>query len=661
MWAKKIVIAVLMSIVAVFCSQLCPAQVHAGPKPGTDTAAIMGLIRAANMQAVPDSAIKLFAEAARQSAAGNFALGSATALCAIGSRHCDMGRYTEAMDFCRRAQAFAQQSGDRAQIAFSRNLEGVIHFLQGNYVGASAAYFTALQGLPQVDTHTWKAAINVYTNLANLASRMQQDDKVLQYLNKGEALSRNEQITLGRADMLLAGILINKGNYYERKLMPDSALKYYEEVETITQRMDPANGKRLRFLVLAEVNMAAVYLQMGRYEQAAEKARHGMMVAQNKYTFITLGAAYTLGEALRQMKQYNEAEQVLKAALQENTRSNTKDRAVQGYATLARIYRQTGRYKEALAVTDSLIALKDTLVNASRVQEVTLAEARYETAAKDAQIAHNELLITRQQHNLTTKNLWIGAILGVVMLLGMLLASLYYISRQKQANVIRLLQQQNTIGILKGVVQGEENERVRLARDLHDGIGGMLSATKMRFMALRHENEAIAASVRYAEAIGLLDKMGDEIRKTAHNLMPEVLQRQDITDAIRTYCSDMQAGTTVQIAFQHLGNFDWMPADLKLNVYRIVQELVKNVLQHAGATHCMVQIMMLEDYLTVSVEDDGTGFDTQNVTEGIGLKNLKARILSHEGHYTLRSGKDAGTTVYIEFEVKAIMNNRTEK
>jgi signal transduction histidine kinase len=249
----------------------------------------------------------------------------------------------------------------------------------------------------------------------------------------------------------------------------------------------------------------------------------------------------------------------------------------------------------------------------------------------------------------------------VVLLLGMLLASLYYISRQKQANVIRLLQQQNTIGILKGVVQGEENERVRLARDLHDGIGGMLSATKMRFMALRHENEAMATSVRYAEAIGLLDKMGDEIRKTTHNLMPEVLQRQDITDAIRTYCSDMQAGTTVQVAFQHLGNFNWMPTDLKVNVYRIVQELVKNVLQHAGATHCMVQMMMLEDYLTVSVEDDGAGFDTQNITEGMGLKNLKARILSHEGHYTLRSGKDAGTTVYIEFEVKAIMNNKTEK
>jgi signal transduction histidine kinase len=618
----------------------------------------MGLIRQANMQGVPDSAIKLFAEAARQSAAGNFALGSATALCAIGSRHCDMGRYAEAMDFCRKAQVFALQSGDRAQIAFSRNLEGVIHFLQGNYVGASAAYFAALQGLPQVDTHTWKAAINVYTNLANLASRMRQDDKVLQYLNKGEALSRDEKITLGRADMLLAGILINKGNYYERRLMPDSALKYYEEVAHITQRMDPANGKRLRYLVLAEVNMAAVYLQTGRYEQAAEKARHGMMVAQNKYTFITLGAAYTLGEALRQMKQYNEAEQVLKAALKENTRSNTKDRAVYGYATLARVYRQTGRYKEALAVTDSLIALKDTLVNTSRVQEVALAEARYETAAKDAQIARNELLITRQQNKLTTQNLWIGAILGVVLLLGMLLASLYYISRQKQANVIRLLQQQNTIGILKGVVQGEENERVRLARDLHDGIGGMLSATKMRFMALRHENEAMATSVRYAEAIGLLDKMGDEIRKTTHNLMPEVLQRQDITDAIRTYCSDMQAGTTVQVAFQHLGNFNWMPTDLKVNVYRIVQELVKNVLQHAGATHCMVQMMMLEDYLTVSVEDDGAGFDTQNITEGMGLKNLKARILSHEGHYTLRSGKDAGTTVYIEFEVKAIMNNK---
>jgi signal transduction histidine kinase len=210
------------------------------------------------------------------------------------------------------------------------------------------------------------------------------------------------------------------------------------------------------------------------------------------------------------------------------------------------------------------------------------------------------------------------------------------------------------------VVQGEENERIRLARDLHDGIGGMLSATKMRFMALRHDNEGLVSSPKYLEAMGLLDIMGDEIRKTSHNLMPEVLLKQDLAEALRTYCNTIQTGIDLHIDFQSFGTFETLPNDFKLNIYRIVQELLKNTVQHAKATYAIVQLMRLEAYITVSIEDNGIGFNTDETKDGIGLHNLKTRVLSLEGHYTLKSEPGKGTMVYIEFGFPEVGGTRSE-
>jgi two-component system, NarL family, sensor kinase len=118
---------------------------------------------------------------------------------------------------------------------------------------------------------------------------------------------------------------------------------------------------------------------------------------------------------------------------------------------------------------------------------------------------------------------------------------------------------------------------------------------------------------------------------------------------VRTYCSNVEEGGALQIDFQSFGSFDDLTEKLKLNVYRIVQELLKNITQHAQAQHAFVQLLKNENNLTISIEDDGIGFNTSELRSGIGLHNLQTRVNSLDGNVTIESSPGKGTSVIIEF------------
>ncbi len=622
-----------------------------GKNTVTDTAALMKLVKTAALDPVATEAILKLDSAVKKCTEAGFPLGAATALYSQGSKYNDIGEYDKAVKCAEQALPTAAKSGDPSTISFCHNLLGTAYFFKGNYALASSEYFTALDVLKKIDSLNFKAALTIYSNLAALYGRMNQPEKVRNYLETGENIARDKVLTHGNANAQLATLLVSKGNYFERNHSPDSATACYLEVLDILKMPDVAESKRTRLTALALMNIGACALQKGDYSAAAKYAQMGIDLAKGKYAFIVANGSYILGEALRKLKRYKEAESILLGALRLSATQNTKDQLLVGYGTLVNVYKDSRNFEKALIYTDSLQGIKDSLYSIEKEKAIAQFESKYLLAEKNQQLARNELIIEQQKNNNRLTKFWLSAGIAAVSLLSMLFIAYFYFRHQKQQLVISALEQKNTISVLKGVVQGEENERIRLARDLHDGIGGMLSATKMRFMALRHQHKDLNTSPRYMEAMGLLDVMGDEIRKTSHNLMPETLLKQELPEALRNFCNEMKADASLQIDFQSFGNFGELLNDFKLNVYRIVQELLKNVVQHAHATYVVVQLMRLDGYLTLNVEDNGAGFDTEKTSDGIGLQNLRARVSRNNGHITVRSTQGSGTTVLIEFEL----------
>jgi signal transduction histidine kinase len=622
----------------------CFAQKNTGAKQVTDTATINRLLYAAGKELDPDTAIKLYDHILRLSTAANYANGVFLAHMIKGIKYLEKEDYEQVRNCTKAALPWAPGAIRKAATVWCYGNIGEAYFYEGDYIRASEYYHIALQEFRKLPYEQLSAVVNIYNDLGKLNIRLDQQDKALFYFNLAEDMARK-----GNFDYQLAESFENKGNYYNGMHQPDSAKKYFNAVMDIGKKI----GK-VDLQARANDELGKAFTEAGEYENAISYLQKAIAMAKNRFNDVVMDASYSLGDAFLRLHRFKEAEAILDSALKETKAHNIKDNYINCYTKLTAVYKATGQYKKAADCMDSIMVLKDSLTSAEKAKAINHLEIRYKTAEKDKEIVQNQLLIAQQNSKLTRKNIWIGSIAGGIFLLLIGVGSLYRNSRHKQrlqAEQIRSLQHENTIGILKGVVQGEESERSRIARELHDGIGGMLSAAMMRFMTIRHSNEAITQMPAYNEAMAMLNGIGEEIRKTAHNLMPEVLLQQTLPDALRSFCSSMQQEDR-QIDFQSFGSFDELPQDMKLTIYRIVQELLKNIVQHAEATHVLVQLLMHEQVLTITVEDNGKGFDAGAVKTGMGLHNLQARVNSLAGHFTLDSAAGRGTSVYIELDIR---------
>jgi two-component system, NarL family, sensor kinase len=201
-------------------------------------------------------------------------------------------------------------------------------------------------------------------------------------------------------------------------------------------------------------------------------------------------------------------------------------------------------------------------------------------------------------------------------------------------------------------VKGEEQERIRLAKDLHDGLGGMLSGIKYSFTTMKGnlimtpENQQA-----FERSMDMLDSSIREMRRVAHNMMPEALVRFGLDTALNDFCNDINQSGALKINYQSIGmegvSIDQTTA---ITLYRIVQELINNTMKHAKATTAIVQLTKSGGQLSVTVEDDGKGFDINllKTNKGIGWTNIQNRVEFLKGKLDIRSKDGEGTSVQIE-------------
>lgn len=282
------------------------------------------------------------------------------------------------------------------------------------------------------------------------------------------------------------------------------------------------------------------------------------------------------------------------------------------------------------------------------------------TAEKDNKILQSQLQINQQKDKLRNKNSWIAGISAGTLLLAALLVILfafYRISRHKhslQSKQMSLLRQQQEIEQLKAMMEGEEKERARIARELHDGIGGMLAALKMNISNIHEKQKNDADKAQLNKALNMLSDTSSEVRKTAHNLLPDILTRHRLEEALLIYCENINISNALQVQFQFHAQTDDLDKSIELILYRITQELLQNILKHAHATMAWLMIKQLNNKLSIIVEDNGIGFNPEDKTNTFGLLNLQHRISALQGSIDIQSSAERGTTVHVEFDLEQL-------
>lgn len=432
----------------------------------------------------------------------------------------------------------------------------------------------------------------------------------------------------------------------------DSALTFAEKSYDLAQTLNSPT------LVLANSlqALASAHAEKKNFEIA------GQYAAQTTAIYRSLGQVESLVSALtwqgliyNSQRKYRESALALEECVELSKKAKLKRVLASAYEQLAEAYQGQGRYQEAVVAMKEYTSLRNELVNEDRLKLVAEMDAKYQTSEKEKALKISELENENRRRQ-------IGWLVALAIALASLAAAIFIglknrmrakqrISEQQDAlyqQEIRQLEQANQLTALTAMLEGQEQERSRIAADLHDSLGGLLASIKSHFNAARQPGPP---SDIFEKANAMLDGAATEVRRISHNMMPRALALSGLKGALEDLAQDLERqGLSCTIELVGLDDLQLEPTHSAM-AYRIVQELTHNAVKHAQARHLLLQAIHHDSRLTLIVEDDGKGFDVQAARQkkGLGLSSIESRVRFLKGEIEWDSVVGEGTTVSVSF------------
>ncbi len=547
-----------------------------------------------------------------------------------------------ALDYCLKALNVARQNRNSFQEAASyRALFNIYHKLNLN--DSAVKYAVHSMQLTNDIGDTANIATN-YGNLCWLYMDMNQYDKAIEYGLRG--------IEAGEQYVDTVGLLISLNNTalcYLRTNRDKKAIELLNKQFEIGKLV-----KRQRSVRNALINMGAAYYNMGN---VSGLERSTALLNQNLDTGASLDGQIKCLQCINNAynlilhKEFPAAEIQLLKGIEIARADSLTDLLLNIYSAMSKLKFAQHDFAAANYYEvrwDSLTESQNEIQLSEYGKEL---ETKYETEKKSAKI-------TLQDAQLRQKSIinYFLAAAGISLLIIFLLLYRTYSQKQKlQQQRISELEREKQLTATEAVLKGEEQERTRLAKDLHDGLGGMLSGIKYSFNTMKGNLIMTPDNHQaFERSMDMLDSSIKEMRRVAHNMMPEALVKFGLDTALKDFCNDINQSGALKVNYQSIGlTENQMAQTTAITIYRIVQELINNTMKHAAATTAVVQVAKVNDQVSVTVEDDGKGFDTSilNQSKGIGWTNIQNRVDFLKGKLDVHASSGKGTSVLIEFTV----------
>lgn len=495
----------------------------------------------------------------------------------------------------------------------------------------------------------------IFNQFGNSEMEAQADD-ILQTLYTDlkqykRAIKYGERAVVGlrKANILPSlGIALNNlGLTYSYLKKFDKSVMLYTEALQIAHQIDDKNMEANQYL-----NLGDVFLQQGEYDKMKPYMEKALVLSKElELHEIELIATKGLSFYYASEKNYKLAQRYANAALALSYRFDFKIQRVKAFTQLSNLAFAMQDIKLGDYYATQSTVLGDSLLNET-IQKHTLdLEKKYETEKKENQIFLQKVQLQKRAF---LNNSLIGS--TVTLLVIFLLFYRSYEHKQKlQEQQIRELEKEKQLTAAEAVLKGEEQERSRLAKDLHDGLGGMLSGIKFSFQTMKGNLIMTPQNQQtFERSMDMLDSSIKEMRRVAQNMMPESLVRFGLDTALQDYCKDINLSGALQVSYQSFGLADHcFEQTLAITIYRIIQELTNNILKHASAKTAIVQVTKSDRLLTLTIEDDGKGFDASILAQskGMGWINIKHRVDFLKGKLDVNSQPGNGTSVQIEFDI----------
>lgn len=485
-----------------------------------------------------------------------------------------------------------------------------------------------------------------YLNLAaQFNNRMENPEKALHYFKKAAEVSSSFKDS-AKWSMALSGI----GHTLIDLQRTDEALQYATQAVSIARKCND-----LMALSYSLEGYGKVLLEKNRVDESIEACREAVRIGEQAgYPDGFVIGAITLAKGLEMKGAYKEETEVLQKALKQTKESGNVQFYYDIYSGLASANYYLKNFKQAYDYRMQAVASGDSTRTERDNRILADLDARYQTAQKETIIKHQELNVINKELQLQKTNRMLASSIGgtIMALLSALLIFFHFRNKKKlHQEQLHTIQKEKELQLLQAVMQGEEKERSRIAKDLHDGVAGMLAAVKMHINSIATELSEVRNTEGFQQGLKLLDESSQEVRKTSHNLMPEVLLQHGLDEAIRRYCNNVSNSSRLKLEYDEIGDTPRFIDSFELSVYRIVQELLNNIVKHSKASEAIVQLSYQPGILTIAIEDNGIGVSKEDSTkDGMGLKSLQSRVKAMNGKIEFESASGEGFNAYLEFE-----------
>lgn len=454
-----------------------------------------------------------------------------------------------------------------------------------------------------------RRTVFTYNNLAVAHGAKKEYEKSLDYSYKGiaMALKNNNKFVAG---VMLGGVchlLHETGKDQEAISKCEQSIQYLQE------------AKRETNLVFPYVNLAAVYNSLGQASKGLSYALKGYDLMQ-KFQLVDPLAVY--------------------------------------YEEIAHSYELLGQAQKALFWYKKFQALDDSLFTVENTKVLADMEAKYQTQKKETEIAKQQLRLEKQENQLFQQQTWLWG-LGFGFLAFALLGWLFWnrFRLRKKAELNAALIQEQKLG-LNAVIEAQESERKRIAKDLHDGIAQEMVALKLGFSALQHKIASIAPleAQQVGQLAEQLDESCTEVRNISHIMLPPMLEQHGLAPSLEILLRNTLQGTALHYEFESSLVPDHLDEKVEIGLYRVAQELLNNVIKHAKADKIMVILYLAGGSLILRMEDDGCGFDFEQARSkgSMGILNILSRVNTLGGVFQTESAQPNGTISVIRIPLNDV-------
>lgn len=530
---------------------------------------------------------------------------------------------------------------------------GNVKNIQGEYDSALVYYFKSLEYDEKLKRN--RGIVATLGNIGLVYESLKDFEKALEHYYKALELSKELKLKSSIANNLnnIAVVKVQQGELDSNVELIQESIDLYKQVLEYDKKSGETYWTAKTYNNLANsINDLGIFTGNSRYfDSALVFFRISLELKESINDLEGMGVTLgNIGFVHYLKKDYPTAISYYLRSLEKAKEYDSKMGIVSALEFLCDAYGDLEDWENAFKYNKQLVSAKDSLLNAQKQEVIADMRTKYDTERAErenqelrAENAEKELALFEADYK---RNLLLLAFLLVIAL--SLFGYLYLRKRQQQKLTSVQLRQQKLR--FKAVIEAEEKERMRIAKELHDGVGQLLSVTKMTLSRVEVSEEE---SERIQTSTDLIDDTINEIRSISHNLIPYSLLKKGLQEALLELTEKINSAGLMEIKLDLILPKDRLEKSTETAIYRIIQEVLNNMIKHSKARNIVISLKKSGDLLYLKMQDDGVGFDTSKIetSDGIGWKNIISRVLTLDGHIKVDSDKGKGTSINIDLAI----------